>query len=122
MTRDKLMELAARVEEATAEEERELIQASYEALRPAEMCWPDRLYDMGGALSITESLVPEGPRRLIEQQTFKSGAPDEPERSWARVSVMAEPLLEARGEARAATPALALLAACLRAIAKDETK
>jgi len=98
-----LLALALRCEQASGDEERELIQAAYEALRPEEMCWPDRLYDLGGAASIAMSLVPE---RWWCRMTFGSGASAG---LWH---------LERRVQADAATPALALTAASLRARAE----
>lgn len=73
--------------------------------------WPHYTASLDAAMT----LVPEGERRFIEQKTFKSGAEGEPERSYARMSVMTDPLQEWSGKAHAATPALALCAAALRA-------
>ena len=67
------------------------------------------------SLDSAMSLVPDAPRRLIEQQTFKSGAEAEPERSWVRIDLTSTSLNNARGEARAATLELALCSAALKA-------
>jgi hypothetical protein len=123
--------LIERLEQATAEQQRELLEAAFvaihgeptEATRPnVASAWLDRwrpflaLLDAGGFLDAAMSLVPEGWRWMAGQREFPHcrayvengelafrgfGLRPNPARQWFEVT--------------AATPALALCAAALRA-------
>lgn len=144
MTRAELLNsLAERAEAADGAETEEVLEVAFYALNPrprgwyADTCATPADYatevipwvlrrnaflaklDAEAYVDAALVLVPDGPRRFIEQKSFKSGAPDEPERYWCRVDVMTAPLVNLQGEGSAPTPALAIVAASLRALAEE---
>lgn len=116
-----LLGLAERVEQATGPEQRGLLQEAWALCNPEPPIaapgkwtsawldwqrkreWFDRLLDAGGPLDAAMSLVPEGSSLHLHLIPGHS--------TMVEVGI--------GKKATAATPALALTAACLRAIAKE---
>jgi hypothetical protein len=109
MNADELNRLADRCEAASAEQQHDLLAEAFSALTGAFVATPSairfmRILGAEAYLDAAMTLVPEGLKLLMDQQDGEE---------WA-VSVWADqitPLVQSH----AATPALALTAACLRA-------
>ena len=104
MTTQDILELAARCEAASADEQRELIWEAAIAVRVAGDLMRE-MFEAGAFLDAAMTLVPEGLRR-IEFGTYEAGG------AWAYVWSVPT---DEKGEADAATEALALTAAALKA-------
>ena len=115
------IELAERIEQAGPDDQRELLELAWRKLRGDEYVRTginlfyvfQELLDVEAYLSAAEMLVPDGLVFSVMTDFDRPGKA----RVWG--SVLPGQVLDRGWSAEASTPALALAAACLRAIAED---